>query len=67
MIWLDFGCLAGDEGAGFVGGVGGVEELVDGLEVDGHGVDDSADCGPDSVLVAGKFGESVDVFPYALV
>ena len=28
--------LFGDEGAGFGGGVGGVEELVDGAEVDGE-------------------------------
>ena len=59
--------LLGDEGAGFGGGVGGVEELVDGAEVDGEGENFAVVSGVDLVDVVCEGGELVDVGPDGLV
>ena len=59
--------LLGDEGACLVGTECGLEELVDGEEVDRQQVDPAVHRGPDAMVVRHHRAEPVDVGPHPLV
>ncbi len=61
------GSLFRDFGFGLVGGVGGMEELVDGAEVDGHRIDFALVSDVYFMNVVGKSSEAIDVLPNLLV
>lgn len=67
LFAAQLGSLFGDEGARFVGRVGGTEELVDGTEVDRQRIDLTTVVRVDTMLVGVERGEAVDVIPHALI
>ena len=59
--------LLGNQCPRLIRRVRGAEKLVDGAEIDRHGVHDTIDRGPHTVHVSGEIGEAIDVVPDPLI